>query len=102
MEVDLDAIYPPKAPVSEDALIVNEIRINYVSGAFIQTWFKKFEFVVNEQNDFQSIEYEIAEVHESAQGQVTAPLHIGIDNIESIWSMSRMTAEELYNKSYTV
>ena len=93
----------PTAPTSPTAYeTVSHVRINYKSGAYLQSWFKKFEVQTNHDGAIVDVEYELADVPTEAAHQLAQPIEIGIVHIESVWIMSSMPADELYNKAMKV
>ena len=95
-------IDPFETPTPTSDETVCHVRINYKSGAYLQSWFKKFEVETNSKGDVMNVTYELADVPDEVKGQLAEPVEIGIRHIESVWIMSSMSADELYNKSVKV
>jgi len=79
--------------------MVAEVRINYKSGGYIQSWFSRFDVKYSSRGNITSIVCDIASVHPDSENKITVPLYIGAKNIESVWVMQRMRESELYSKS---
>lgn len=86
-----------KTPTNNEKVF--HVRIFYKSGAYLQSWFKKFDVVRNDQQEIISVSYELADVPDAVAHQLATPIDIGVSNIESVWIMSSMSADGLYNKS---
>ena len=93
-------INPIPTPTADET--VSHVRINYKSGAYLQSWFKKFEVQTNHVGVIIDVEYELADVPDEAAHQLAQPIEIGVANIESVWIMSSMSADALYNKAMSV
>lgn len=82
---------------------VMQVRINYVSGAFLQSWYSVFQTTTHKlTGKVMELDWKVAQVHPSAQGQVSYPHHINVDAIESIWVIQTKPASQLYSESMTV
>ena len=101
----MDTLLPEATPdgTSTDDTVAEEqvvrVRINYHSGAFIESWFKTFDATTTKTGEIFSIRWELPEVAPESEGKLNRPIELGIPNIESVWIVDRMSASELYSKS---
>lgn len=105
MDTLLPEAMPDDKPLDDNAAEehVVRVRINYNSGAFIESWFKVFETTKsNITGEILSIRWELPDVAPTAEGKLNRPIEFGIANIESVWIVDRMTASELYSKSMSL
>jgi len=90
----------PEEDVGDPDETVLRVRINYNSGAFIESWFKTFEVTRHQPtNEIISIHWELPDVAPEAKGKLNRPISMGIEDIEAIWIVETMTATQLYSKS---